>query len=496
VRYDRGLVPVDAALVDRLAAHRTVGVVPRSELEWVAARSTLRELKPGEVLTPVSGDGVAAMYVVLSGRMTITVNRGTGPRKVMEWIGGDLTGFLPYSRIKTPPGDVVVDEPTTVVGLPREHIEALKRECPELTAVCVHVMLDRARAFTSSDLLDEKMVSLGRLAAGLAHELNNPASAVARNAASLGAALTDLDRATRLFCALGLPDAACREVDTVRAAAAAAPAADLTPIERADRQDGIADWLDGHGAPAVEPDRLVDAGWTLDHLQRLSDVVNTRQLGVTLDYVASAEAARRLSTDIERAASRIHDLVSAVKRFTHMDQAMVGTPTALGPGLSDTLTMLEAKARHKDADLRLHVEPDLPLVEAIGGELNQVWTNLIDNALDAIPRGGRVVISAGRQGDKVVVRVSDNGPGIPPEIRARIFDPFFTTKDVGKGSGLGLDITRRLVLRHRGTIELRTDEAGTVFEVALPVAQQAAEPASEGQRASRANGAGTPGPRE
>jgi signal transduction histidine kinase len=474
-------VPADPSLVDRLVAHRTVGVVPRAELDWVAARSSLRELKTGEVLTPTSGEGVAAMYVVLSGRMTITVNRGAGPRKVMEWIGGDLTGFLPYSRIKTPPGDVVVDEPTTVVVLPKEHIEALKRECPELTAVCVHVMLDRARAFTSSDLLDEKMVSLGRLAAGLAHELNNPASAVARNAASLGAALVDLDRATRLFCALGLPDAACREVDAVRAAAAAAPPTELTPIERADRQDAITEWLEKHGAPGVESDRLVDAGWTIEHLQRLCDVVSQKQLSVTLDYVASAESARRLSADIERAASRIHELVSAVKRFTHMDQAMVGTPTTLDPGLSDTLAMMEAKARHKDAELRLHVEPDLPKVEAIGGELNQVWTNLVDNALDAIPRGGRVVVSAGRQGDRVIVRVSDNGPGIPAEIRARIFDPFFTTKEVGKGSGLGLDITRRLVLRHRGTIEVRTDETGTVFEVTLPIAQQATGPASERQ---------------
>ena len=417
---------------------------------------------------------MAGLYVILSGRLSIFVNHGAGRRKVMEWIGGDLTGILPYSRIKTPPGDVIAEEPTTTLLVGREHIEALKLECPELTAVCVHVMLDRARAFTSSALLDEKMVSLGRLAAGLAHELNNPASAVARNASSLGEVLEDLDRVTRTYCTLGLSNAERSEIEAVRAEAATASAKSLTPIERADRQDGIADWLASRGVTAIEPDRLVDGGWTIEHLQRLGAVVNQAHLGDTINYLAAAESTRRLAADIERAASRIHELVSAVKRFTYMDQAMVATPTPLGPGLSDTITMLESKARRKDADLRLHVEPNLPQVEAYGGELNQVWTNLIDNALDAVPRGGRVVVSAGRQGDAVVVRVSDNGPGIPAEVQARIFDPFFTTKEVGKGTGLGLDIARRLVLRHRGSIELRTDEAGTVFEVTLPIAQEPA----------------------
>ena len=470
MRYYRGLV-TGPSLIDRLLAHRTVGAVPRTELEWLVARGTLREIKKGEVLTATSAEGVAGLYVIFTGRLSIYVNRGAGLRKVLEWIGGDLTGLLPYSRIKTPPGDVVADEPTTALLVGKEHIEALKRECPELTAVCVHVMLDRARAFTSSDLLDEKMVSLGRLAAGLAHELNNPASAVVRNAASLDVALGDVERATRVFCALGLNDATCTEIESVRASVAAAAATPLTPIERADRHDALADWLATHGAASVDADRLVEGGWTVDHLGRLSACVGNVHLGAVLDQLAAVGSARRLISDLERAASRIHELVSAVKRFTYMDQVMAATPTGIGQGLSDTVTMLASKARHKDVDLRLLVEPDLPKVDAFGGELNQVWTNLLDNAIDAVPRGGRVVVSAGRQGDAVVVRVADNGPGIPEAIRARIFDPFFTTKDVGSGTGLGLDITRRLVIRHRGTIDFRTDDAGTVFEVTLPAAQ-------------------------
>ena len=474
VRYHRRLVPSELSLIDRLLNHRTVGSVPRAELEWVLARSRVRDLNKGEILTASAQERVMGLYFILSGRLAIYVNHGTGPRKVMEWIGGDLTGMMPYSRLKTPPGDVVAEEPTTTVMLDREHLEDLKRDCPELTTVCVHVMLDRARVFTSSALFDEKMMSLGRLAAGLAHELNNPASAVARNASSLSTQLADLDRTTRTFCALGLSNAAWAEIEAVREQAAAAATNDLTPIERADRQDAVGEWLTAQGAPDVEPDRLVDGGWTVEHLRRVSAVVSKAQIGLTIDYLASAGATRRLASDIQRAASRVHELVSAIKRFTYMDQAMVATPTPLGPALSDTITMLASKARHKDAELRLVVEPDLPRVDAYGGELNQVWTNLIDNALDAVPRGGRVVVSAGHQGGSVVVRVSDNGPGIPAEVLPRIFDPFFTTKEVGKGTGLGLDIARRLVVKHRGTIDLRTDATGTVFEVTLPIAQAAA----------------------
>jgi len=430
----------------------------------------VRDLAHGDVLTAAAGV-VAGMYVVLTGRLTISVNRGTGLRPVMEWVGGDITGMLPYSRLKAPPADVLAQEPSSVVLLGREHLDAMTRECPGLTAVCVHVMVDRARAFTSSDLLDEKMASLGRLAAGMAHELNNPASAVARNASSLEAALTDLQRATRAFCSLGLPEPQCEAVEALRTTAAAAAAAGtLSPIDRADRQDAVADWLADHDMANVDADRLVDAGWTLDYLQQLDTLVGPAAVGIALAYLATEHHVLRLATDVERAASRIHDLVSAVKRFTYMDQAMVTAPTAIAPGLADTVTMLGSKARQKDVTLRLEVAPDLPKVEALGGELNQVWTNLIDNAIDAVPRGGHVVVSASSAGERVVVHVADNGPGIPAAIRARVFDPFFTTKDVGSGTGLGLDIARRLVLRHRGTIDFTTGDTGTTFHVSLPTA--------------------------
>ena len=171
----------DTPIVERLAEHRTLASAPRRELEWLASQGHLITFQRGEILTPKTGP-VKGAYVVLSGHFTIHVNRGTGPKKVMEWRAGDVTGLLPYSRLVSPPGDVVAQEISEVWALDREHLPDLIHECYELTSIFVHVMVDRARHFTSSDFQDEKMVSLGKLAAGLAHELNNPASAVARNA--------------------------------------------------------------------------------------------------------------------------------------------------------------------------------------------------------------------------------------------------------------------------------------------------------------------------
>jgi signal transduction histidine kinase len=457
-------------LVDRLAAHRTLGTAPRAQLEWLAAHGEVRVFEPGQVVTPRTGP-VLGLYVVLTGHLSIHVDRGAGRKKVMEWHAGDVTGLLPYSRLTAPPGDVVAEEPSELLLVMRDHMNGMIRECHELTAITVHVMLDRARQFTTSDLHDEKMLSLGKLSAGLAHELNNPASAAARGADALMSALAVADAAARELGAAGLSPAQLAQVEAIREASGRLADHARTPIERADREDAFGGWLTGHGLDDGHAETFSESAIELTALDDLAAALDGPVLSVAIDYLAAVHFVRRLASEIETAVDRVHTLVAAMKRFSYMDRAQASTPVKVGEGLADTLTMLNAKAKAKSVSLVLNAAPDLPLVSAIGGELNQIWTNLVDNAVDAAPPGGHVEISAARAGRMMVVRVVDDGPGIPAAVLGRIFDPFFTTKPVGHGTGLGLDIVRRLVRRHRGEIDVDSRPGRTEFRVSLPVVE-------------------------
>jgi len=458
-------------LVERLAAHKTLGAAPREELAWLAARGSVRQLDSGEVLSSKHAR-VDGLFAVLSGRIAIFIDRGTGLHKTMEWRAGDVTGVLPYSRLVSPPGDTIAQEPTTVFALHRDQLSEMIRECHEVTSILVHSMLDRARMFTSSELHDEKMVSLGKLSAGLAHELNNPASAIERSAALLEDRLEEAERATRALGAARLTDAQFEAMDAARQSCVATRVHGVrSPIEQAEREEAIADWLGDHGVDAGIAETLADTAVTLDLLDRLAASVDGPALDAALRWAAAACAVRSLASEIQEAALRISGLVVAIKGFTHMDQAPVAEPVNLLEGLGNTVAVLRSKARMKSVAVIVNVDAGLPCVRGFVGELNQIWANLIDNALDAIPDSGRVEVFASRERDRVVVRIVDNGAGIPAEIRERIFDPFFTTKPMGLGTGLGLDIVRRLVRHNDGEITVESRPGRTEFRVALPVAE-------------------------
>jgi signal transduction histidine kinase len=209
---------------------------------------------------------------------------------------------------------------------------------------------------------------------------------------------------------------------------------------------------------------------TLDQLGGLSERVGADTLDAALQWIAAGCQVRSLASSIETSASRINDLVGAVKGFTYMDHAPTPEPVDIRQGIADTFTMLGAKTREKSVAVSVELPDDLPKVHGVGAELNQVWMNLIDNAVDAVADNGHVEVTAGQAPGRVVVRIVDDGPGIPAEIRGRIFDPFFTTKGVGKGTGLGLDIVRRLLQKHAGELELESRPGRTEFRVSLPAA--------------------------
>ncbi|HET8646257.1 MAG TPA: ATP-binding protein, partial [Vicinamibacteria bacterium] len=361
---------------------------------------------------------------------------GAGPRKVLDLQEGDVAGVLPYSRLASSPIEATAEVATELWAVDKALLPELTQRCPSLTTVLVHEMLHRARAFTANDLHDEKMVSLGRLAAGLAHELNNPAAAAVRSAKLLGAHLAEAEQAARVLGTARLSQAQLAAIDRVRGSCSAGgPVSVESPLERADREEALAEWLQGHGADPAAAGSLVDTTVTPGGLDELAGVLEGDTLAAAIRWIAAGCVTRSLALDVERAASRMHELVSAVKRFTRMDRAPTQEAVDLGQSIADVMAIVAAKARRKAVKVNVEIEPGLAPVRGVAGELNQVWLNLIDNALDAVPQSGTVTVSARRERAGVVVRVVDDGPGIPPEVGGRIFDAFYTTKPVGEGTG-------------------------------------------------------------
>ena len=342
------------------------------------------------------------------------------------------------------------------------------RDCPELTTALVHNMIDRARDYRTAQLQDERMQSLGRLAAGLAHELNNPASGASSHARSLVPLLDDLQAASAALARARLTDEQLERIDSLRSMCAhVAPF--QSPLEAADREEEFADWMLRHGADPASAS-LASSTVSIAALDSLAEVLPTETLAIAVHWVSSDAAVRHVAGQITAATGRIHDLVRAVKGFTFMDRDGVPENVDVARGLADTVAMLENKSRAKSIRLRIETAEDLPMVYGIGGELNQVWEKLIDNAVDAARADGTVTVTASRRGEFVVVRVMDDGPGVPEEHRARIFDPFFTTKPAGLGAGLGLDIARRYAHLNDADLDFTSEPGRTVFRVQLPIA--------------------------
>ena len=463
------VTPSTSELIERLAAHRMLGGAPRAELEWLVTHGAFVQFETGEIVSR-KDEAVDYMVIQLTGRTSAVLDRGSGMRYALETRGGDVSALLPFSRLRTSLGDVVVDEATDAIVVHRDQFPEMIRACPIVIETLVHYMLDRSRVLAATTMQDDKMMAMGRIAAGLAHELNNPASAAARSAKMLHDAMVEARDAWRVLCSAPLTSVEREQVETLAERSLIPPTTGVfSAIERSDREEDIVSWLDDHGADHAPAATLAESGVTTDILDELAGTFTGATIDVVLRWVAADYTARSLSTDVERAAARIHDLVSAVKRFAYMDRAAAAEPTNVGQGLIDTVAVLATKARSKSVAIRMDVPPDLPILMAHAGELNQIWANLIENAIDAVHTGGEITVGARREESGLAIRVVDNGPGIPPEIQGRIFDPFFTTKPIGQGTGLGLDIALSVVRNHGGQLAVDSHPGRTEFRVVLPM---------------------------
>ncbi len=316
----------------------------------------------------------------------------------------------------------------------------------------------------------EKLAALGTLSAGLAHELNNPAAAARRSASELARQFAVLNDTLRKFVCSGVEreDAGSLvelQEEAVARASAQGPASGL---EAADREDALIDLLDAKGLEGWRlAGPLAEAGVDAEWVARVEGHAG-RALGPALDWVVASLTARGLVTELHDSTARISEIVAAVKDYTHMDRAQTQT-VDVHDGIESTITMLHHKLKKGDVRLVRDYDRDLPRITVHPSQLNQVWTNLLDNAIDAVDGDGTVTVRPRPVPDHLVVEICDDGPGVPAELQSRLFEPFFTTKDVGKGTGLGLDIVRRIVENHRGQVRLVSAPGDTRFEVRLPI---------------------------
>ena len=323
-----------------------------------------------------------------------------------------------------------------------------------------------ARNYETMARQREALAALGTLAAGLAHELNNPAAAATRAVDALGEAYDGMLSSLRRLAAAPITADQFTRLDALRVELGARPA--LDPMDLADREDTVSDWLSRHGVVRdwVLGPALAAAGADADWCERVADALGTDRLEAGLEWVASTLAATGLLDEVKESTRRISDLVAAMKSYSQLDRASM-QQTDLAEGLESTLVMLAHRIPTEVTVVR-DLGADVPRIEARAAELNQVWTNLIDNALDAMDGRGTLRVSTRVDGGAVIVEIADTGIGMSPETQEHAFDPFYTTKGVGEGTGLGLDISRRIVNRHGGEISVRTRPGETVLRVQLP----------------------------
>jgi signal transduction histidine kinase len=422
-------------------------------------------LSTGEILMREGSPG-GSLYIITEGEFEITKRTGPGDVVIAVRGPGEVIGEM--SLLDGSPRTATVRslDASHLLEIDQAAFLNLIESSPAAALSILHTVTSRLRHTESMLRQSETLAALGTLAAGLAHELNNPAAALQRSAAAVQQVLPRWQEAHARLHAAGIDESTLGEMGADGEPAAVAS----DPVSRSDQEAALRDWLERAGVPQPweAAPHLIASGLTADRLSAAAQALPAHALPLIVEWLATSRALTSLLREVSLGADRISEIVGAVRSYSFLDQAPIQL-VDVTRGLEDTLVILRNKiepgiAVHQDFD------PDLPRIEAHGGELNQVWTNLISNAAEAMGERGEIWLGAHRQGDRVEVEVCDSGPGIPDAIRDRIFEPFFTTKPPGQGTGLGLHLTYNIVtLHHRGQISVASRPGRTCFRVLLPI---------------------------
>jgi len=456
-----------AEALDRIGA---LHGLPFEDRLWLARHGREYIAGAGEVLFE-EGAPVEHMVIILKGEIHVRRQHG-GPMALFIGRTGQMTGLLPFSRMKTYGGQGFAVTPVWTLLISKTDFPEMLRAIPSMAQRVVSTLLDRVREVTRIEQQAEKLTALGKLAGNLAHELNNPASAAQRAASSLAAAL-QANRQNRFkwvnLC-LTEPQIQGIEAWEERALDRDSLVSEPNAVDFIAREETVRNWLTSNGcteAWEIAP-QLAEQGVTAADLDELHLLLGGSETIIALGYFARYLRSARAVGTLLNSASRIFQIISAIKDYSNMDRAPI-YEVDVPAGLDATLQMLQSRMTHVEV-VRAY-EQGLPRISAYGSELNQVWTALIENALDALGNQGMLRIACRLEADMLLVEIWDTGPGIPPELQERIFEPFFTTKAPGQGLGLGLDYAMRIVRKHRGHLSVKSEPGSTCFRVRLPLEQ-------------------------
>jgi signal transduction histidine kinase len=451
--------------------------LPDEHLKWILDHSMFMEFEDGE-LVGKTGEPAEWMFLIVEGRIDFYMD--VNGRLVFyhyftnEPDSGGVAGLLPYSRMKVYPGNSVVSGKLRGFRLHKDYFQELEQLNPAFIQRLISYMTERAKSFATTQMQHEKVNALGNLAAGIAHELNNPASAINRISNELTNRLfLNIELTEKLLSQNINPDHIKYFRDKI-ASKDKPQKQKLSALQRMNKEDQLMNWLESKNLPV---DQLVvqtftEAGFSGEDLETLDHNIPEENLSQILLWIENLLSSQRIIKDLEEASTRISNLVGAIKSHVHMDRTNEKQATDIHKDIENTLTLLGHKLREKNINVKKFFCADLIDVPAYIGELNQVWTNIIDNSIYALDKDGELTIETTCDKKNVYVKIIDNGAGIPAEILSRIFDPFFTTKKVGEGTGIGLDLVKRIIKHHNAEIKVNSKPGRTEFLISLPITQE------------------------